>query len=328
MPPHPTPALPDSGPDAMSDSQREAQPRAAAGASPHDLSWERDGPDWPLHRHSRFIEASGLMWHVQQLGPSAPSVLLLHGTGASTHSWRGVAPRLAERFRVISLDLPGHAFTRSVDGDGGASQPAVHSLPGMAQAVAALLRKMGESPALVVGHSAGAAIGLRMVLDGLIAPRAVVSFNGALLPLGGVSGQLFSPMAKLLAMNPLVPRVFAWRAQDRRVLERLIGSTGSRLDEAGLALYGRLIRSPAHAAGALAMMAHWDLRPLQHDLPRLALPLHLIVGEQDRTVPPTVAQRVKTLLPGAELVRLPGLGHLAHEEAPDQAVDGIVRAMA
>ena len=64
------------------------------------------------------------------------------------------------------------------------------------------------------------------------------------------------------------------------------------------------------------MMAGWDLETLQRDLPRLQLPLQMIVGLQDRTVAPSEAERVLRVLPQANVVRLPGLGHLAHEEDP------------
>ena len=74
--------------------------------------WERDGADWPNRSASRFVVASDLTWHVQELGaPEAPVLLLLHGTGAATHSWAGLAPLLAPHFRVVALDLPGHGFT-------------------------------------------------------------------------------------------------------------------------------------------------------------------------------------------------------------------------
>jgi magnesium chelatase accessory protein len=56
------------------------------------------------------------------------------------------------------------------------------------------------------------------------------------------------------------------------------------------------------------------------DLPRLKPPLLLVVGANDRTVPPSQARRVKMLLPGATIARLPGLGHLAHEERPEAVV--------
>ena len=70
-------------------------------------------------------------------------------------------------------------------------------------------------------------------------------------------------------------------------------STGSRIDEAGVALYGKLVADPAHVAGALTMMAHWDLHALARDLPRLRPPLTLVVGARDRAVRPAeVAGRI------------------------------------
>lgn len=89
------------------------------------LDWQRDGPQWPHHQRSRFVQDGGLHWHVQTFDgpdPQAPWVLLLHGTGASTHSWRDLAPLLARRLRVLALDLPGHAFTGLPPGGMGAPQ--------------------------------------------------------------------------------------------------------------------------------------------------------------------------------------------------------------
>lgn len=102
------------------------------------------------------------------------------------------------------------------------------------------------------------------------------------------------------------------------MVQRLIDGTGSKIEPIGLALYGRLIRNSAHAAAALGMMANWDLQPLQRELPALKTSLTLVVGQNDRTVPPSESQRVCTLLPSAKLVSLPGLGHLAHEERPKE----------
>jgi len=218
-------------------------------------------------------------------------------------------PLLAAHFNVVAIDLPGHGFT----GMGPAWQM---SLPGMSQALGALLVAIGIAPDVVVGHSAGAAVGIRMCLDQHIHPAAVVSLNGALLPLGGLAGFLFPPVAKLMAAVPLVPHLFSRRA-DAASVQRLIDGTGSTLDAEGADFYRRLLRSPAHAAGALAMMSHWDLVPLERDLPTLHTELTLVVGANDRAVPPAQAQRVRALLPGARLVTMARLGHLAHEEQPE-----------
>lgn len=276
------------------------------------LDWERDGSHWPHRETSRFVVAGGLRWHVQRMG-RGPVALLIHGTGAATHSWRDFAPLLARRYSVVAFDLPGHGFTDMP------AAPWRLSLPGMADAVRALVAGLGLDVALVVGHSAGAAIAARISLDRGWSPRRMVSLNGALLPLGGLPGIVFPPVARLMVATPIASRLFAWRAADPAAVERLIAGTGSTLDETGVALYGSLVRNAVHAAGALGMMARWDLRPLERDLPRLATPLALIVGAGDRAVPCKQARRVLALLPrspGSTLTVLPGLGHLAHEEQP------------
>ncbi len=279
------------------------------------LAWEREGRDWPNRDASRFVRASGLRWHVQGFGePESPAMLLVHGTGSSTHTWRALAPLLATRFRVTAPDLPGHGFTDSLPG---------HrlSLPGMAKALRDLLRALGVNPVLAAGHSAGAAILARMSLDDAIDLRGLVGLNAAMLPPPGAVGEALQPLARLIAGLPLLPQVFAWRAGDRAVVDQLLRNTGSSLDPAGEALYRRLARSSRQVAGALGMMAGWDLRPLARDLPRLKPKLRLVVGSNDRMVPPAEAQRVRTLLPSTQIVEMPGLGHLAHEERPAETAE-------
>jgi len=297
------------------------------------LQWARDGADWPHHERSRFVDAAGLRWHVQ-IWPArdgvpkpAPTVLLLHGTGAATHSWRGLAPLLTDHAEVIAIDLPGHGFT-------GVPVPAQRStllsLPGMAAAVTTLLQVLQRQPALLVGHSAGAAVALQMVLDTPLRPRAVVGLNAALLPMGGPLWPLLSSSARWIAGSDWVARSLARRAQQPTTVQRLLDSTGSRLDERGVALYARLVRSPTHVASTLAMMANWNLQPLLARLPTLQTPVQLVVAEGDRTVPPWQARHVWQQLPGAvcePLVSLPGLGHLAHEESPEQVAEALCKLM-
>lgn len=276
------------------------------------LSWQGDGHDWPNREASRFVTASGFRWHVQVTG-KGPVLLLLHGTGAATHSWRDLLPILSGRFTVVAPDLPGHGFSQT---------PPTHrlSISGMAHAVKDLLRALSLSPVLVAGHSAGAAVLARMCLSGQIAPAALVGFNAALLPLGGVPGQVFAPIAKLLSLNPLIPSLFAWRAGDPRLVTRLLRETGSTIDARGMDLYYRLVRDPTHAAGALGMMANWDLRALQRDLPKLETPLILVTAEGDRAIAPRYARSVAEMLPSTtRIVPWPKLGHLAHEEDPERA---------
>ena len=237
-------------------------------------------------------------------------MLLLHGTGAATHSWRGLLPLLSQHFTIVAPDLPGHGFTDA---------PAANrlSLPGMARALQTLLWTLDVQPVLAAGHSAGAPILVRMLLDGqLTTVRGLIGLNGALLPMSGMAGQIFSPLAKLLTGLPGLPDLFAWRARDARVVERLLEATGSKIDADGVRFYQRVVTNRSHAASALSMMAHWDLPSLTGTFARIDLPVLLIAGDNDKTVPPTQSEQVAAQVQHGRYVGLPGLGHLAHEEDP------------
>ena len=262
----------------------------------------------PGHAVHHPVSAGGLQWRVRCEG-DGPDLLLLHGTASSLESWQACSRLLRPRFRVWTPDLPGHGHTSAwADGQS--------SLPRMTASLTALLQAMGCEPALVVGHSAGAALMLQLALNGAVAPRGLLSVNGAVLPLAGVAGLVFPPMARLLARSDWLPRFVARRAANPRALSRLIASTGSRLDAQGIAHYQRLLSSGSHVRGALAMMAGWQLEALVAALPRLRTPLWLAAGSADATVPPSQAAELARRMPTASLHPLPGLGHLAHEEAP------------
>lgn len=292
-------------------------PRLPKGGPLPKLSWESDGRDWPNRGTSRFVTAAGIRWHVQEAG-RGPVLLLVHGTGSATHSWRDMLPVLARHFTVVAPDLPGHGFTETPPSER-------LSLDGMAEDLAALLQALGRAPAIVAGHSAGAAVLARLCLDRRIAPLALVGLNAAMLPIGGLAGRLLTPFARLLAASDRVPRLFARFAASDRFVEKMISDTGSAPDAEGVRYYGRLTRNPGHVAAAVRMMANWRLPPLARDLPDLKTRLVLVTGGNDKTIAPKDAARVHAMVPGTSLLTLPGLGHLAHEEDPGEACAILVR---
>jgi len=274
--------------------------------------------DWPLSAHSRFVEAGGIRWHVQGMG-QGPEVVLLHGTGSGSFSWRGLMPLLAQHFRVIAPDLPGHVFSSRGPAGG-------LSLPGMAQGLHALLTQLALTPHALVGHSAGAALAAQLVLDHAAYGHCrIVGLNPAWLPLDGAAGWVLSPLAHLVQLNPLSAWMLARVAGRSSVVEASLASTGSRLDATGVSLYRRVLSHPGHVHGVLSMMAAWQIRPLAHALHRLNRPVYLHIGEKDRTVPPSQSDETLSRLPQAQRVLARGLGHLAHEEDPAGTVTQLLR---
>lgn len=256
----------------------------------------------------RFVDAGPYRWYLRRRG-RGPICLLLHGTGASLHSWNGLLPLLAAHHDVVAMDLPGHARTGTAPGTS-------LSMERMARDVTSLLDVLDLAPTLVIGHSSGAALAAELSLNGSLPGARLVGIAPAMLLLDGVAGWLFPPLARIAAGIDWLPRLFARRARDPRQVRRLLEGTGSRVGPELLEGYGRLLSDPEHVANVLRMMAEWDLARLDARLPRLDAPFHLLAGANDRTVPLRTAYRTAAQLPNATLEVLDGLGHLAHEEDP------------
>jgi magnesium chelatase accessory protein len=278
------------------------------------MRWPQDADGWPLREMSRITPLPPHRWHVQQ-GGTGPDILLIHGAGGSTHGWRGVMPLLTPTARVTAIDLPGHGFT--------ASPGARAGLRAMATDLAALIRHLDLRPSAVIAHSAGAAVALQMSLDGTLPPQTrIIGLNPALAPFDGLAGWVFPIMARALALTPFSATLFA-RTATPASIARLITATGSTLDADGHRLYLRLAQDSGHVAGTLAMMAAWNLRPLLARLGDIRAPVTFLIAGNDRTVPPHVGQTAARRIPGARVIDLPGLGHLAAEESPDRLVAAI-----
>ncbi|MEM9317621.1 MAG: alpha/beta fold hydrolase BchO [Pseudomonadota bacterium] len=267
-------------------------------------------PDgWPLAEASHSAAVSPYRWHVAMLG-SGPDMIMLHGAGASAHSWGGLAPILGQSYRVIAPDLPGHGITRGRGMRAG--------LVDMTTDLLALLAAIGAQPSVLVGHSAGAALALSLAQRLAQPPRAIVVLSGALENFRGLAGVMFPIMARVLALNPFAAPFLARTAQSPGAVERVINGTGTSLPAEAMAPYRHLISDRRHVSGTLAMMASWSLDALTKELQGIDIPTLYLHGARDEAVRPAVAHRAAGAMPRAEIEILDQLGHLIHEEAPDQ----------
>lgn len=283
--------------------------------------------DWPDGQWSELHTVEGVTWHVQRSGADPrhhPTVLLVHGTGGSTHSWAAVTPALRERYHVVNVDLPGHGFTHVPAAVEAARNP--YTLRGMAELLHSLLATLAVKPQLVVGHSAGVSVLLRMIVDGHLAPARVLGVCPALVPPPSWYVALIAPMLGLVLETDLVAGSTAKLAAGTRLIERMLSSTGSPLPPEQLARYRMLCSHPAHVHAAIAMMARWDLPALFRDIGVLRTPVRLLAGRGDRWIPVAPLSRAVERIPGVELTVQEG-GHLLPEERPEVVVHAIHAAM-
>ena len=257
-------------------------------------------------RQTNFVRCAGVQWRVVVDG-QGPVVLALHGTGSSADSFRGMTAALSPHFTVVSPDLPGH----------GASRPEGRtdlSLNGMATAVEGLMREMGLEPQVVVGHSAGAAVIAKLLMDHRLAPALFVGIAPAILPLSPAQRRISSAAARVLGRSRRLRRL-AMRQTEARVEELVLGM-GSTLGPEALEHYRRLAGSPEHVEGVLRMLSSWDVEPIYRGLERIAVRSLIVAGARDEAVPVAHAARVAERLRRGRLVVVSSAGHLVHEEKP------------
>jgi magnesium chelatase accessory protein len=261
---------------------------------------------WPNRDKGRHIRTRPHDWWVVEAG-AGPTILLLHGAGGSGHSFAPLLPYLTPHYRCIIPDLPGQGFTR-------AGARGRFGLDPTADDLATLCDLNAFAPAAIIGHSAGAAIALR--LSEILPLQGVVGINAALGTFEGLAGTLFPMLARGFASIPFLPSVIARTWGNAARVDGLLAGTGSTLGPEGRAQYLTLVKSPTHIDGALGMMSQWNLTPLVARLGSNPVPTLLITGDKDRTVPPRISRDVAARMPAGRHVELSGLGHLAHEEAP------------
>lgn len=281
------------------------------------MKWDHYRNWWPNAAFSRFITIGDHIWHVQR-NPAClgqPIVLLLHGAGASSHSWTSVFDALSARYDPIAFDLPGQGFSQ-------VNRKSRCGLPEMAEDLAAMLHSEEVINPFIVAHSAGAAIALQMAWKGLHVPTCIISVNGALGHFRGAAGTLFPALAKILAANPLTALTFSSIAARRSVVDNLIRSTGSVVNAQSMKCYHALISDRRHVDATLAMMAQWDLDPLLQNLQSIQIKTLFLVGDRDGAVPPDTSDLAAAKMPNAMVRHYPA-GHLLHEEQPECVLEAL-----
>ncbi len=282
-------------------------------AAPYFITVERPAADRRAltYDNSEFAAVKDVEIHFrlfEPLGAGEDNVLLVHGFGASTFSWRHTAPALQdEGMRVLAVDLPGFGLSERKQG-------LDHSPGGRAEYMWLLLDDLypGESWHLV-GHSMGGAAVTAMALQEPDRVESITLAAGALIG----SGRFGPPW--LYSYPPLKRWV--------KVLSTRLLLNQDTIEDMLASAYGRAPAPeevegyylPVTVEGSEVVLA--DLLGSRFLLPReklveLDLPVLCLWGEYDEWVPLERGKELAELLPGAELVVIPEEGHCPMETAP------------
>lgn len=248
---------------------------------------------------SRDISANGIRMRVAEYG-TGPALLFLHGLGWDHRLWSHAPDRFAGRYRVILGDTRGHGQSEA--------PPGPYSIKGFADDWRAALKILGVDKVCIVGLSQGGMIAQQIAVD---APGLV----GALVLAGTSSRQDEATTAnmaeRLQKMREAGPEAGA------RVAAEAIFSPGFRAanpEYLARFIVERAAQPQEPLIAAMGAGAAYDVR---QGLPKLAIPVQVIAGGDDKLMPVPVVQAIADLIPGADFTLVPGLGHIMPAEQPD-----------
>ena len=269
---------------------------------PACLSFQ-EGPLQTDRPSSEFLVVRGRRIHFLDTQKGERTVLLVHGFGASTASWKTLAPQLARNMRVLAVDLPGFGLSDRVPGD--------YSPEGLADDLAAFLDQRGVARASVIGQSWGASIALAFALRHPDRLDRVVLMSAFCFP---DQLNLFFEWAQVPGLGEALMRLFYGQFLAERLTlelnepEKWITQELVDRVEANFQRPGTLA---AHLAAVRALPHLADLEPHYHEIVAPAL---VLTGREDRVTLLQFEERLARTLPHARLVVLPGCGHILQVE--------------
>ncbi len=278
--------------------------------------------EYLVDSRSKFTEVNGIKIHYLENGDGPETLVLLHGFGASTFSWREVMEPLGKDYRVIAYDWIGFGLTeRPFPGDWIGTNP--YSTIGQSEILIGLMDNLGVDTAVLVGNSAGGKIAaytaykyperisrLVLVNPAIRAGRSQPAWIEA----------LFST-PQMDRIGPLISRMILNRGED---LIRLAWHDPSQITQEIIAGYKKPLRMSEcdKALWEFSKAPQVDIEPRLKDISQ---PTLFLTGDDDRIVPTQQTIELSSLIPNGKLVIIESSGHVPQEEKPEEFVLQIMR---
>ncbi len=255
------------------------------------------------------VAREGIEIHYEVCG-SGPPVVLAHSFLCSGAMWAAVVPALSARYRLVNVDARGHGASAHV--------PRRCTIEDVLRDHLAVLDALGIARATWAGLSLGGMVALRAALDEPERVDALALLDTDAGPeTFGVRAKhaLLGVVARTVGVGPVVPQIAKLMFGPTTLRERpaLVDAWSARF-------------AAVHVPSVLNVLAAVDGRAdLRPSLGRIAVPALVVVGAEDRALPPERSRRLAAALPSARLVEVPGAGHLSALEAPAAVAAAMAR---
>jgi pimeloyl-ACP methyl ester carboxylesterase len=266
---------------------------------------------------SQFIEIDGMQVHIRDEGIPSDSVpiVLIHGTGASLHTWEGWVADLKQNHRIITFDLPAYGLT-------GPNPTGDYSLDYYASFVNKLLDKKGIKQCILGGNSLGGAItwGVALAYPNKVKKMILVDAGGYPMKSKSV------PIAFQLARIPVISSLFKY-VTPRSIIEKSIYNVyvqDEKIMDKLIDRYYDLALRTGNRGAFIDRMKSMNTQDRKYlAIKNINIPTLIIWGEGDGLIPLEVAQQFHQDLPKDTLIIFKNLGHTPMEEDPETTLNAV-----
>ena len=265
---------------------------------------------------SQFVElASGAFAHVRDQGnPEGPVFVLIHGSNASLHTWEPWVAQLRDKYRIVTMDMPGHGLTGAVPGDD-------YSRSGMVTFTHDVLGKLGLSHYAIGGNSMGGGVAAQYAEDYPDEITALILVDAAGLPRQANPDEKV-PLAFRLARMPIINHIMLYVSPRQMFAEgvRKVFVDQSRVTEAMIDRYYDLnLYEGNRYATMLRFQLPFDDDKLVARLGEIKVPTLILWGDKDGLIPVANAQEFGRRIAGSKVVIYPDVGHIPMEEVAEKS---------
>ena len=266
---------------------------------------------------SQFLEVgNGAKAHYRDEGNKAgPTLLLIHGSNGHIQTWEGVVGELADRYRLISLDLYGHGLT-------GPNPDEKYDVDAQIELITKVMDAAGVQKAVWVGNSMGGWLTWRagLAVPDRISGLVLVDASGAQVD-EKIEPYLGARLARTWLGQKIMPHVTP-KSLIRTSLEQNYANP-ELISEELVSRYSDLLHFPGNRAAAVDRANVDRQREKWADVGQIDMPVLLLWGEQDTVVPVSHGRAFEAAITGSRLIIYPDAGHLPMEETPEQVAGDI-----
>lgn len=267
----------------------------------------------------RFITVRGVRLHYVERGTGTP-LILLHGNGSMVEDFlsSGLIDLAAKKYRVIAFDRPGFGHSER-------PRSTIWTPAAQAELMAAAIKEIGVSRAIVLGHSWGTLVALALAVKYPRKVQALVLASGYYYPTARADVVLLSPPAipfigDLLShtISPLLSRLI-WPLLLRKIFGPSPVPDKFKEFPEEMAVRPSQIRASAAESALMIPSAH----TLQKQYRLLKMPVAIVAGEEDRLIESEQAAHLHRDIPHSSLRRVPRKGHMVHQTATGEVMTAI-----